>query len=191
MVKIAVLFSTLVLAVEALVQSPSYQFNVTSPAPNAPYVASQILPCIYDVADNSTSDNLQLSISLVGDNSSTVMTASADISKGFSFEKEITGGTVYEHQFNYHIPSNTTAGNYQVVFTDSVSQTNVSISITIAAAPVTSSSIPSSTLASATGSSTSLSPSSIINKANAATMGTQVSKYLVRASVALALVQFL
>lgn len=44
--------------------------------------------------------DLQLSILLVGANSSTTMTASADISQGFSFQKSIGGATVYEHQLN-------------------------------------------------------------------------------------------
>jgi hypothetical protein len=37
---------------------------------------------------------------LVGTNSSFEMVASADISQGFSFEKQIPGATVYEHQLN-------------------------------------------------------------------------------------------
>ncbi|KAI8878857.1 hypothetical protein K501DRAFT_325833 [Backusella circina FSU 941] len=131
--------------VKAQVRSPNFQYNVTSPAPNSPYVASQILPLIYDVASNATSENLQLSVSLLGTNTSVQMVASADISQGFSFQKQIGGDTVYEHQYNYNIPFNTTAGVYQVVFLDSVSKTNVSIPITISAAPVTptSSSLPS------------------------------------------------
>ncbi|KAI8352084.1 hypothetical protein BD560DRAFT_409087 [Blakeslea trispora] len=187
MVKIALLFSTLVLAAEALVQSPSYQFNVTSPAPNAPYVASQVLPCIYDVAANSTSDNLQLSISLVGSNYSTLMTGSADITLGFSFEKQISGATVYEHQFNYHIPPNTTAGAYQVVFTDNVSQTNVSIPITIAAAPVTSSSSSSLPSTSATSVSPSSTASAFRPNTSSAAVSTTSSKYIVGALAALAI----
>lgn len=57
MVKLLILLSALALAVKAQVQSPTYQFNVTSPSPNSPYVASQILPCIYDIASNTTSDS--------------------------------------------------------------------------------------------------------------------------------------
>lgn len=44
--------------------------------------------------------DLQLSISLVGTNSSVQLTPSADISQGFSYQKQIGGATVYEHQFN-------------------------------------------------------------------------------------------
>ena len=57
MVKLLVFLSAMTAAVSAQIISPSYQFNVTSPAPNSPYVASQILPCIYDVASNATSDS--------------------------------------------------------------------------------------------------------------------------------------
>ncbi len=57
MVKLFILLSALAVAVNAQIQSPTYQFNVTSPSPNSPYVASQILPCIYDVASNTTSDS--------------------------------------------------------------------------------------------------------------------------------------
>lgn len=45
--------------------------------------------------------DLQLSILLIGSNSSTPMIMSADISQGFSFQKKIDGGAiVYEHQLN-------------------------------------------------------------------------------------------
>ncbi|PHZ12578.1 uncharacterized protein RHIMIDRAFT_282576 [Rhizopus microsporus ATCC 52813] len=139
MVKFLVLLSTLAIAVSAEVQSSIGLFNVSSPAPNAPFVASQILPCVYTVASNATPDNLQLSISLNSGNVTTVINPSADISQGYSFQKSIGGATVYEHQFNYQIPTNTTAGSYQVIFTDNVSQTNLSIPIIISAAPPTSS----------------------------------------------------
>lgn len=44
--------------------------------------------------------DLQLSISLVGSNSTTAMVMSADISQGFSFQKQVGGGIVFEHQLN-------------------------------------------------------------------------------------------
>ncbi|KAI9486871.1 MAG: hypothetical protein EXX96DRAFT_550900 [Benjaminiella poitrasii] len=189
--KFYLLLSTLVIAVKAQVQSPTYLFNVTSPAVNSPYVASQILPCIYDVADNVTSDNLQLSILLVGSNSSTVMTASADISQGFSFQKQIGGATVYEHQYNYNIPSNTTAGNYQVVFADSVSHTNVSIPITISVAPHTPSSTPLASASSSSTSSSSTTLGSIFKDTNSASHPAQLSTFLLFVSFILAFIQFL
>ncbi|GAN01856.1 hypothetical protein MAM1_0013d01291 [Mucor ambiguus] len=187
MLKSIVLLSTLALSavVNAQVQSPNYQYNVTSPSPNSPYVASQILPCIYDIADNTTADNLQLSISLVGTNSSVQLTPSADISQGFSYQKQIGGATVYEHQFNYNIPSNTTAGAYQVVFLDNISQTNVSIPITISAAPVTptsSAAVPSGSTG--TTAATTSAPASIFNKdSSAANAGIQISKFLLVSSL--------
>lgn len=116
MVKLFVLLSTFTLAVSAQVQSSIGLFNVTSPTVNAPYVASRVLPCIYTVASNATSDSkmiiltklqcsfalldLQLSISLSNGSSAVVIDASADISQGYSFQKDQNGATVYEHQFN-------------------------------------------------------------------------------------------
>jgi hypothetical protein len=62
MVKLLVLLSALAVAVQAQVQSPNYQFNVTSPSPKSPYVASQMLPCIYTIAANTTADSNILTI---------------------------------------------------------------------------------------------------------------------------------
>ncbi|KAG2198965.1 uncharacterized protein EV154DRAFT_499374 [Mucor mucedo] len=186
MVKILILLSALALAVKAQVQSPTYQFNVTSPSPNSPYVASQILPCIYDIASNTTSDNLQLSISLVGTNSTTPMIMSADITQGFSFQKQVGGAIVFEHQLNFNLPTNTTAGPYQVVFFDNVSQTNVSIPITISAAPApTISSLPSGSV---TAAPTTSAPANIFDKGNSANAGSEISKLLLAASLILAFV---
>lgn len=44
--------------------------------------------------------DLQLSISLSNGSSAVVIDASADISQGYSFQKDQNGATVYEHQFN-------------------------------------------------------------------------------------------
>ncbi|KAI8973626.1 hypothetical protein BDF20DRAFT_883310 [Mycotypha africana] len=161
MVKLFVLLSTLAIAVRAQVQSPTSLFNVTSPSPNAIYVASRILPCIYDISSEATADKLQLSIYLMGTNTSQQITASADISQGFSFKKDISDGVVaYEHQINYNIPTTTAAGSYQVVYVDNVSQTNVSIPITIRAAPTPSPSASVGSGTSAAGSSAQASPTS-------------------------------
>ncbi|GAA5805346.1 hypothetical protein HPULCUR_010862 [Helicostylum pulchrum] len=185
--KFLILLSALALAVKAQMQSPTYQFNVTSPILNSRYVASQMLPCIYDIASNTTANNLQLSILLVGTNSSTPMIMSADITQGFSFQKKIDGGAiVYEHQLNYNIPVNTTAGAYEVVYLDNLTQTKVSIPISIGAAPAP-------TVFSSPADSDSSSPSSptnnsIFNKGNSANAGLQISKFLLVASLILAFV---
>ncbi|KAI7905271.1 uncharacterized protein BX663DRAFT_502301 [Cokeromyces recurvatus] len=192
--KFYILLSALFIAVNAQVRSPTYLYNVTSPKVNAPYVASQALPCIYDIADNATSDNLQLSIVLTGSNDYyKVLTASADISQGFSFRKEIDGATVYEHQFNYNIPSNTTAGDYIVAFVDGFSQTNVSIPITIGAAPKTPSSTAlASGTASSVPSSSTTSFQSIYNQINSAntTHVQHLSKLLLLVTFIFTLIQF-
>jgi hypothetical protein len=60
MLSILLLVVFTALFVEAQVRSPNFQYNVTSPAPNSPYVASQILPLIYDVASNATSESMLL-----------------------------------------------------------------------------------------------------------------------------------
>lgn len=189
MLKLLTLFSVLAVAVSAQIQSPSYQFNVTSPTPNSPYVASQILPCIYTTASNTTADNLQLSISLVGFNTSTTLVANADITQGFSKQQNNGGAAVYEQQFNYNIPVNTTAGAYQVVFSDNVSQTNVSIPITIAAAPVTPV-VSSASSGSTTAAPTSTVPAGVINKTNSASAGIEISKLLLVGSFIFAFVHF-
>jgi hypothetical protein len=44
--------------------------------------------------------DLKLSVSLLGTNTSVQIVASADISQGFSFQKQIGGATVYEHHYN-------------------------------------------------------------------------------------------
>ncbi|KAI9279110.1 hypothetical protein BY458DRAFT_432171 [Sporodiniella umbellata] len=124
-------------AAYAQVQSNSGLFNVSSPAPGAPYVASRVLPCVYTVASNANSENLQLSISLNNGIKSTIINPSADISQGYSFQKDIGGSTVYEHQFNYLIPNTTSAGLYRVTFTNSIGQNNLTVFINISAAPPT------------------------------------------------------
>ncbi|KAI9355760.1 hypothetical protein BD770DRAFT_366379 [Pilaira anomala] len=185
--KFFILLSALALAVKAqVIQSPTYQFNVTSPTPNSPYVANQILPCIYDIAENTTSYNLQLSILLIGSNSSTPMIMSADISQGFSFQKKIDGGAiVYEHQLNYNIPVNTTAGSYEVVYLDNLTQTRVSIPITIGTAVVPKP--PSQSTGSAANEPSSTTTSKFFDKSNSAN-GLEITSFFLVASLALALV---
>lgn len=91
----------------------------------------------------------------------------------------------------YNIPSNTTAGAYQVVFFDNVSQTNVSIPITISAAPVTptsSAAVPSGS--SGTNAATTSVPASIFNKdSSSANAGVQISMFLLVSSLFVAFVQ--
>ncbi|KAI8393656.1 uncharacterized protein BYT42DRAFT_551795 [Radiomyces spectabilis] len=125
---------------QALLQSPNYQYNVTQPTPNAPYVAGQKLPLIYQIAANTTADNLQLSMTLVETSNATnsvVMVPQAEIGQGFSAQKTIDGGAiVYEHQYDYNIPTTTKAGNYNAIFLDNISQTNVTVPLVIRPAPI-------------------------------------------------------
>lgn len=52
-----VLFSVLSSLVCAEVLSPSHNFNVTLPEPNAPYVAGQMLPISYTLPDDTNLPN--------------------------------------------------------------------------------------------------------------------------------------
>ncbi|KAI9274529.1 hypothetical protein BDA99DRAFT_533162 [Phascolomyces articulosus] len=113
-------------------------FNVTSPEPNSPYTAGQKLPLIYEIPSTTTENNLQLSISLVNPANATanvIMVSNADVSHGFSNQKDLGNNvTVYEHQANYDIPTTTTAGAYQVIFTNTLTGYNTTVPITIAEA---------------------------------------------------------
>ncbi|KAL0096400.1 hypothetical protein J3Q64DRAFT_1019015 [Phycomyces blakesleeanus] len=141
-IPVALIISAFIGATQAFVQSPNYQFNVSLPVSDNPYVAGQTLPLVYDVASNTTSDNLQLSVIVVSANNATnsvVALANANIGQGSSYKKTIGGADVYEHQENYAIPLNTTPGNYLVVYFDNISQTNATVAIVINAPPVSSS----------------------------------------------------
>ncbi|KAG1127521.1 hypothetical protein G6F61_008259 [Rhizopus arrhizus] len=183
--KLFVLFSCFITAAYAQVRSSTGLFNVSSPTPNAPYVASRVLPCVYTVSGDTNSNNLQLSISLNNGTKSIVINPSADISQGYSFQKNIGGVISYEHQFNYHIPINTKTGSYQVTFTDHVSETNLTIPITIGAAPPSSSII----IPSASGSSTPVHSSSAPTalKSNSASNTLHISKTFVFSALFLAI----
>ncbi|KAI8990000.1 hypothetical protein BDB01DRAFT_848103 [Pilobolus umbonatus] len=123
---------------QAQIQSPNRLFAVTSPSPNSPYITGQMLPCIYLIASNATSETLQLAISLELGNMSILLIDRADISPGFSYERQLGQSTVYEHQFNYNLPINMATGVYQVKFTDRISLSEVSIPVRISAATITS-----------------------------------------------------
>jgi hypothetical protein len=90
--------------------------------------------------------------------------------------------------FQYQIPVNTTAGSYQVIFTDNVSQINVTIPITISSAPPTSSAV----IPSASGSSTSVQSSSkpSVIGVNSAGRTLSTSKALLLGAVLIATVNF-
>ncbi|KAI8638113.1 hypothetical protein BD408DRAFT_374020 [Parasitella parasitica] len=131
--------------VKADVPSPSHNYNVTLPEPNAPYVAGQMLPISYTLPDDANLPNL-LSLSVLFTTqdpalnfTDIVITSNADISQGFSFRRTHNTMVYYEHQLSYAIPNNTLAGNYVVLFVDSISKSNTSVPITVRpyAAPVT------------------------------------------------------
>lgn len=126
------------------VVSPTHNYNVTLPEPNAPYVAGQMLPIAYtSPADANIEKLLQLSVYLTTQDPSlnftdVLITSNADISQTFSFKRYRLNDIYYEHQLNYAIPNNTIPGNYVVLFVDSVSKYNTSVPILIRpyAAPV-------------------------------------------------------
>ncbi|KAI8391672.1 uncharacterized protein BYT42DRAFT_557669 [Radiomyces spectabilis] len=119
------------------VTSPTHTYNITSPDPNAFYVAGQILPITYTLVDNPNLPTL-LSLSVYFSTqdaslnaSNVVITENADISQGFSFRRTANTMVYYEHQLNYLIPNATRPGNYQVVFQDAISRTNTSVPIVV------------------------------------------------------------
>ncbi|OZJ05352.1 hypothetical protein BZG36_01557 [Bifiguratus adelaidae] len=153
-VLVAALFAVGVLAQSpnAPVTAPQKNYNVTRPYANYPYVIGQILPCVYDLLNVDTS-SLQLTITLSQANNASappyVITNNADVSKTAQWLQSSGNVSFWEHQINYNIPTNATAGNYVVTYTDTSTQTYVKIPITINAA-VSATMIPS--MASASGS---------------------------------------
>jgi hypothetical protein len=49
---VVALAATMAAVVSAQVTAPTGVFNVTSPTPNSPYVAKQVLPCTYQLFQN-------------------------------------------------------------------------------------------------------------------------------------------
>ncbi|KAG0164671.1 hypothetical protein DFQ28_009909 [Apophysomyces sp. BC1034] len=120
--------------VHGLLQSPGHQYNVSAPTPGSPYVIGQKLPLIYTIADNTTADNLKLSIvlqNIANPNNSITIVADATLAKAFSYQTQVDGATVYKHQYDYNIPSNAVPGEYNVIYQDSVTNSNVSVSVMI------------------------------------------------------------
>ncbi|KAF1801370.1 hypothetical protein V8B55DRAFT_1389517 [Mucor lusitanicus] len=138
-------FIVLFSSVKADVPSPSHNYNVTLPEPNAPYVAGQMLPISYTLPDDTNLPNLlSLSVLFTTQDPSLnftdiVITSNADISQGFSFRRTHNTMVYFEHQLSYAIPNNTLPGNYIVLFVDSISKSNTSVPILVRpyAAPVT------------------------------------------------------
>lgn len=88
------------------VVSPTHNYNVTLPEPNAPYVAGQMLPIAYtSPADANIEKLLQLSVYLTTQDPSlnftdVLITSNADISQTFSFKRYRLNDIYYEHQLN-------------------------------------------------------------------------------------------
>ncbi|KAI8140738.1 hypothetical protein BJV82DRAFT_622322 [Fennellomyces sp. T-0311] len=130
------ILSALVVLVACLSGSYAQEglFNVTKPVANAPYVAGQKLPLVYEVSAISSQYNLQITISFNNPRNATnnvLVEANAPIDQGFSSQREVGNTTVYEHQLNYDIPVNTAPGTYDVVYTNSVTGHNVTIPVDI------------------------------------------------------------
>ncbi|KAI8047956.1 uncharacterized protein B0P05DRAFT_565044 [Gilbertella persicaria] len=144
-------------SVAAQLTAPMQNYNVSSPVSNGPYVAGQVLPCTIQLFENVVSD-IALSISLTSVASSNVsytIASSVDTSKTSASAKQNGNVTYYEHSVNYNIPTTITPGAYNVVFFDS--RTNTHLDVPINVLPVASASVVKS--ASATGASSSSSPS--------------------------------
>ncbi|GAB5593604.1 hypothetical protein Unana1_08504 [Umbelopsis nana] len=124
--------------VRGSVTSISGTFEIISPAPNAIFVAGQILPVIYSLSnDIAVSKSLQLAIFLspnAGNNlNTTTMTIApnADVSPSGKSTMSAHNITYYEHPVNFPIPNNAPNGMYDVIFFDKLQQTNTTIPVTI------------------------------------------------------------
>ncbi|KAI8096787.1 uncharacterized protein BX664DRAFT_324829 [Halteromyces radiatus] len=141
--------------VAAQVPNPTGIFNVTSPTPNSPYVAQQILPCTYrifqDVDTTGITLNIQLSSTAAGSNTTLVIATNADVSKSSNSANQNGNITYYEHSVNYNIPTTVTPGSYKVSFIANGAPLDIPISILPAA---------SSTALSKSGSASGSSPTS-------------------------------
>jgi hypothetical protein len=111
--------------VQCEVISPSHNYNVTLPEPNAPYVAGQMLPISYTLPDDTNLPKrmsyrycykrkrekltylivLQLSVLFTTQDptlnfTDITITSNADISQGFSFRRTHNTYVYYEHQLS-------------------------------------------------------------------------------------------
>ncbi|KAI9252971.1 hypothetical protein BDA99DRAFT_552826 [Phascolomyces articulosus] len=155
-IKVLTTMTVMAVGVMAQMTAPMKNFNVTSPVSNGPYVAGQVLPCTYILFSEVDSSSLKLQIILepasghkspastttgaTSTNNTTMTIAqNADVSKTDASAKQNGNVTYYEHSINYNIPKTATPGNYQVVFNDLSTNTDLSVPIEIrpvsAAAP--------------------------------------------------------
>ncbi|CAM0136768.1 unnamed protein product [Umbelopsis sp. WA50703] len=132
-------------------------FEIVSPTPQAIYVAGQILPVIYTVnSDIVAQKALELSvyISPAADShlniTTRVITPNADVGSSPRVSKGANGVFVFEHAVNFNIPKDAPAGNYDVVFADSVMHVNTTVPVVIKAAASSPSSLSFSPGATAT-----------------------------------------
>ncbi|ORZ13719.1 hypothetical protein BCR42DRAFT_493097 [Absidia repens] len=117
---IVIVVAAIALTASAQVPALSGNFNVTSPTPNSPYVAQQILPCTYQLFQNVDTTGLTMNIDLIstatGSNVSLHIATNADMSKSSNSAKQNGNLTSYEHSTNYLIPTSVTPGSYKVSF---------------------------------------------------------------------------
>ncbi|KAI9263765.1 hypothetical protein BY458DRAFT_540663 [Sporodiniella umbellata] len=159
----------------AQLTSAMRNYNVTSPVPNGPYVAGQVLPCTVTIPETATDISLSIKLnSASSTNTSFVIAQKFDTSKTSGTRKNKYNETYYEHSFNYNIPTNITPGVYNVIFLDSL--TNSQLDVPINVLPVASS---TSKSASGTGSSsTTSSTNGSVFKSNANTLSVSFVLYL-------------
>ncbi|ORZ23174.1 hypothetical protein BCR42DRAFT_319305 [Absidia repens] len=149
---VATIIAATIAAVSAQVTAPTGVFNVSSPTPNSPYVAQQILPCTYQLFQDVDTTGITMNINLVsaaaGSNVSLPISTNSDMSKSSNSAKQNGNTTYYEHSVNYMIPTTVAPGDYKVSFVAN----NAPFDIPITILPAASSSLISKS-GSATGSS--------------------------------------
>ncbi|ORZ15733.1 hypothetical protein BCR42DRAFT_451672 [Absidia repens] len=121
-----VLIHVFALMVQGQVQAASKRFAILQPVAYSPYVAGQIVPVTYTIPDDAALPSiLGLAVFFTSRDTSVpffhaTISNNADLTQGFSFRRTANTEVYYEHQLNYNIPKETPAGNYQIVFMDTI-----------------------------------------------------------------------
>ncbi|KAI9265193.1 hypothetical protein BDA99DRAFT_508013 [Phascolomyces articulosus] len=153
------ILSTIIQSVTSIgIQASTHDFNITSPLDHGVYVCGQMLPITYVLLGDSSGLELNIYMRPLDVNATTAIIAEkADVSEDASSVVTINKETFWEHSYNYRIPQTAPSGNYEIVFESVDAGENTTIPITVR--PFVS----TSAAPSATGSSSSLSPSNSIS----------------------------
>ncbi|CAO3582871.1 unnamed protein product [Absidia cylindrospora] len=145
-----VLVQVFALMTQGQIQAASKRFTISQPVEYSPYVAGQIVPVTYTISDDANLPSiLGLAVVFTSRDASVpffhaTISNNADLSQGFSFRRTANTQVYYEHQLNYNIPKETPAGNYQIVFMDTIGGSG-NTTVPIIVRPYSTSTVSSST----------------------------------------------